>query len=152
MSKENEDIEYRRRIVNDYRPDVDRLAKYLPWLEEKAGRSVSERFEGSGIGEHSIPFPVYDSTLLGFIKEAQQTKLLDRNYVYVYSRNKIKTLDDEFKAISRADISHMDVLKGILSKYVMGGMTKGSVWSEAVSNRIFLKVVQKMKENLDFWG
>lgn len=152
MSKENEDIEYRRRIVNDYRPDVDRLAKYLPWLEEKADRSVSERFEGSGIGEHSIPFPVYDSTLLGFIKEAQQTKLLDRNYVYVYSRNKIRTLEDEYKAISQADISHMDVLKGILSKYVMGGMTKGKVWAEAVSNRIFLKVVQKMKENLDFWG
>lgn len=152
MSIENEDIEYRRRVVSDYRPDVERLVRYLPWLEEKAGRTVSENFEGSGIGEHSIPFPVYDSTLLGFIKEVQQTKLLDRNYVYIYSRHKIRTAEDEFKAISRADITQMDVLKGILSKYVMGGMTKGRMWTDAVQNRIFLKVVQKMKENLDFWG
>lgn len=152
MSTENEDIEYRRRIVGDYRPDVDRLVRYLPWLEEKTGKSVSSQFEDSGIGENSIPFPVYDSTLLGFIKEVQRTKLLDRNYVYIYSKNKIKTTEDELKAISQADITHMDILKGILSKYVMGGMTKGRMWEEAVRNRIFLNVVRKMKENLDFWG
>lgn len=152
MSMEKDDIEYRRRVVNDYRPDVDRLVRYLPWLEEKAGRIVSENFDGSGIGEHSIPFPVYDSTLLGFVKEAQQTGLIDRNYVYTYSRHKIRNVEDEFKAISQADITQMDILKGILSKYVLGGMTKGRMWTEAVQNRIFLKVVQKMKENLDFWG
>ena len=152
MSMEKDDIEYRRRVVNDYRPDVERLVRYLPWLEEKAGRIVSENFEGSGIGEHSIPFPVYDSSLLGFVKEAKQTKLLDRNYVYIYSKHKMRTVEDELKAISQADITQMDVLKGILSKYVLGGMTKGRMWTEAVQNRIFLKVVQKMKENLDFWG
>ncbi|MDE5865800.1 MAG: hypothetical protein K2H31_04265 [Lachnospiraceae bacterium] len=149
---EKDDIEYRRRVVNEYRPDVERLVRYLPWLEEKAGRNVAENFEGSGIAEHSIPFPVYDSTLLSFIKDAQQTKLLDRNYLYTYSRHKIRTVQDELKAISQADITQMDILKGILSKYVMGGMTKGRMWTEAVQNRIFLKVVQKMKENLDFWG
>lgn len=152
MSMEKDDIEYRRRVVNDYRPDVERLARYLPWLEEKAGRIVSENFEGSGIGEHSIPFPVYDSALLGFVKEAQQTRLLDRNYLYTYSRHKIRTVEDELRVIRQADISQMDVLKGILSKYVLGGMTKGRMWTDAVQNRIFLKVVQKMKENLDFWG
>lgn len=152
MSMEKDDIEYRRRVVNEYRPDVERLVRYLPWLEEKAGRIVSENFEGSGIGEHSIPFPVYDSTLLSFIKDAQRTKLLDRNYVYTYSKHKIRTTEDELKAISQAEIAQMDVLKGILSKYVMGGMTKGRMWTEAVQNRIFLKVVQKMKEILDFWG
>ncbi|MCM1047240.1 MAG: hypothetical protein NC433_02305 [Clostridiales bacterium] len=152
MSTEKEEIEYRRRVVGEYRSDVDRLVRYLPWLSEKAGRNVSEQFEGSGISEHSIPFPVYDSTLLSFVKEVQRTKLLDRNYVYVYSRNKIKTVEDELKAISQADITQMDVLKGILSKYVMGGMTKGRMWTDAVQNRIFLNVVQKMKENLDFWG
>lgn len=152
MSMEKEDIEYRRRVVNEYRPDVERLVRYLPWLEEKAGRNVSENFEDSGIAEHSIPFPVYDSTLLNFIKDAQRTKLLDRNYLYIYSRHKIRTTEDELKAVSQADITQMDILKGVLSKYVMGGMTKGRMWTEAVQNRIFLKVVRKMKENLDFWG
>lgn len=151
MAMEKEDIEYRRRIVQEYKPDVEALIRYLPWLEEKAGSVVSQTFSGSGIEEHSIPFPVYDSTLLNFVKTVQRTKLLDRNYRYIYSRHGLRTPKDELQAISRSDITHMDVLKGILSKYVMGGMTKGKMWTEAVENRVFLNVVQKMKENLEFW-
>lgn len=151
MSIDKEDIEYRKKVVQEYKPDVERLIRYLPWLEEKSGSNVSETYTGSGIAEHSISFPVYDSTLLGFVKEVQRTNLLDRNYRYIYSRNRIVTNQDELRAISRSDITRMDVLKGILSKYVIGGMTKGRMWSEAVQNRIFLNVVKKMKENLEFW-
>ncbi len=151
MSVDKEDIEYRKKVVQEYKPDVERLIRYLPWLEEKSGSSVSENYTGSGIAEHSIAFPVYDSTLLGFVKEVQRTNLLDRNYRYIYSRNRIVSHQDELRAISNSDITRMDVLKGILSKYVMGGMTKGRMWSEAVQNRIFLNVVKKMKENLEFW-
>ena len=151
MSRTKEDIEYRRQVVQDYKPDVERLIRYLPWLEQKAGKSVSETYSGSGIGEHSITFPVYDSTLLSFVKEVQRTTLVDRNYRYIYSRHRIVTLEDELRMISRADITQMDVLKGILSKYIMGGMTKGRMWTEAVEKRIFLNIVKKMKENLEFW-
>ena len=45
----------------------------------------------------------------------------------------------------------MDTLKGILSKYILGGMTKGQVWSEGVSNGSILKVLLKMKEILEYW-
>lgn len=148
---EKEDIAYRQQIVDEYKPDVEKLIRYLPWLEEKAGKNVSETFEGSGIKENSITFPVYDSTLMSFIKEVQRTKLLDRNYVYVYSRNRIRTVSDELRVIDRSGIKDMDTLKGILSKYVMGGMTKGRLWTEAVQNRVFLSVIKKMKENIEFW-
>ena len=151
MTRTKEDIEYRRQVVQDYKPDVERLIRYLPWLEQKAGKAVSETYSGSGIAEHSITFPVYDSTLLAFVKEVQRTTLVDRNYRYIYSRHRIVTIEDELRMISRADITQMDVLKGILSKYIMGGMTKGKMWTEAVEKRIFLNIVQKMKENLEFW-
>lgn len=151
MAMDKEDIEYRRQVVQEYKADVEKLIRYLPWLEEKSGSNVSETYSGSGIGEHSIAFPVYDSTLLGFVKEVQRTDLLDRNYRYIYSRNRIVTQKDELRAISNSDITRMDILKGILSKYVMGGMTKGRMWTEAVQNRIFLNIVKKMKENLEFW-
>ncbi len=75
MAAGKEDIAYRKQVVNEYKPDVERLIRYLPWLEEKAGSEVSANFTDSGIGENSIAFPVYDSTLLGFIKEVQRTKL-----------------------------------------------------------------------------
>lgn len=148
---EKEDIAYRQQVVNEYKPDIEKLIRYLPWLEEKAGQMVSETFDGSGIKENSITFPVYDSTLMSFIKEIQRTKLLDRNYVYIYSRNRIRTTADELRMIDRCSIMEMDILKGILSKYVMGGMTKGRLWTEAVRNQIFLKIIRKMKENIEFW-
>lgn len=148
---EQEDIAYRQQIVNEYKPDVERLVRYLPWLESKTGTSVQQTYSASGIGEHSVAFPVYDSTVMNFVKEAQRTHLMDRNYMYVYSRRRIRTLQDELRAIERADIREMDVLKAILSKYVMGGMTKGRMWSEAVEKGIFLNTVKKMKANLDFW-
>ena len=148
---EKEEIAYRQQVVNEYRADVEKLARYLPWLESKNGMKVQQSYSGSGIEQHSIAFPVYDGTLMNFVKEAQRTKLMDRNYRYIYSRNRIRVLEDELQAIKRSDIREMDVLKGILSIYVMEGMRKGRRWSEAVENGIFLKVIKKMKENLDFW-
>ena len=53
--------------------------------------------------------------------------------------------------IERATIREMDVLKGILSKYILGGMTKGRVWTEGVANGSILKVLLKMKEILEYW-
>lgn len=149
--QQQDDLIYRQQVVSEYKPDVERLIRYLPWLEEKAGKDISETFEGNGIKGNSITFPVYDGTLMSFIKEVQRTTLLDRNYPYIYSRNRIRTVQDELRAIDRASIKDMDILKGIMSKYVLGGMTKGRLWTEAVYNRIFLNVIRKMKENLEFW-
>ena len=148
---DKEEIAYRQQVVNEYRADVEKLARYLPWLESKKGKSVQQSYSGSGIAEHSISSLVYDGTLMNFVKEAQRTKLMDRNYRYVYSRYRIRIVEDELRAIKRADIKEMDVLKGILSKYVLEGMRKGRRWSEAVEEGIFLNVVRKMKENLDYW-
>ncbi len=151
IQTENEDIAYRQQVVNEYRADVERLARYLPWLESKRGASVQQSYSGSGIEEHSITFPVYDSTLLSFVKEAQRTKLMDRNYRYVYSRYSLRRGEADRRAGKRASIKEMDVLKAILSRYVTEGMTKGRKWPEAVENGVFLAAITKMKENLEFW-
>ncbi len=151
MAGEREEAAYRQQVVNEYKSDVQKLLRYLPWLEEKVSQNVSENFEGAGITESSISFPVYDGTLMSFVKEVQRTNLLDRNYVYVYSRHQIRTVNDELRVIGRCGITEMDVLKGILSKYIMGGMTKGRLWSDAVRDGIFLNIIKKMKENLEFW-
>ena len=85
-------------IVERYRADVKSLLPYLSWLESHAGKDsgISENYGGERLSG-SISFPVYDSTLLSLVKQAQNTKLLDRNYVYVYSRNHLKTAEDELK-------------------------------------------------------
>ena len=142
---------YMHEVATKYRPDVERLAKYIPWLESRLGVLTSSMYKGEGIEVNSISFPVYDATLMNLVKEARQTELLDRNYAYVYSRNRIRTVEAEQLLIERSTIREMDTLKGILSRYVLGGMTKGRLWTEGVANGSILKVICRMKEVLDYW-
>ncbi len=127
------------------------LLRYLPWLETTAGKQVSTNYQGEGIAEHSVSFPVYDGTLMNFIREASKSPFMDRNYHYVYTRNRIKSHEDERRIIERATWKEWDILRGILSKYVMGGRTKGTLWNEAVKEQIFYLVIRKMKEIIEYW-
>ncbi len=138
-------------VVAEYRADIAKLAKYIPWLETKSGNDVSATFSGEGIGEHSVGIPVYDGTLMSFIKEAKKTGLMNRNYVYTYSRNHLRTVEDELSFIDGATIRNMRELSDILARYVLLGMTKSAVWREGVENRIFLNVLLKMKSLIEFW-
>lgn len=146
-----QDMEYRQQLVQEYRKEVKPLFRYLPWLEQNAGKRPSSIYSGQDIGNHSITFPVYDGTLMSFIKEASRTKLMERNYKYTYTRNHIKTHDDERTLIERAVLKDWDLLRGILSKYVLGGMTKSALWNQGVEEKIFYLTVEKMKEILEYW-
>ena len=137
-------------IVSRYRPEISKLVPYLNWLKDNAKTEVAQSYNSSDL--KSMPFPVYDSNLLAFVKAAQSTNLLDRNYVYVYSRNRLNTAKDELLFIHDAEIRDMDDLAGILSKYILSGMTKGTVWAEGVHNGVLYNVVKKMDELCRVWG
>ena len=137
-------------VFDKYKDDMLKLIAYLPWLEEKSGKcKVSDIYNGDGLDQHSISFPVFDGNLLRFVKEAENTVFMDRNYVYVFSRNGLKTPQDEIEFVKKQTMLKMDNLGGILSKYVMGGRTKSRLWSEAMDNGIFLAVVSRLKELYD---
>ena len=138
-------------IVEYYRQDAVKLFRYLNWLESKSGQRVSTIYGAEGISVNSVPFPVYDGTLMNFVKEASNTCFMDRNYVYVYSRKRLKTVKDELRLIKNATIRDMDDLAGILSHYVLGGRTKARLWSEGVTLGIYFAVLTKMKELIEFW-
>lgn len=144
-------MEYRQQLIQEYKQVVLPLLRYLPWLEKSAGTSVSSAYQGNNVAEHSLAIPVYDGTLMNFVKEAAKTSLMDRNYRYVYSRNRIQSHEDERKIIRKAGIWEWDILRGILSKYVLGGRTKGYLWNEAVQEEIFYLILKQMKEIIEFW-
>ena len=132
------------KIRNQYMNDVDDLVRFIPWFDKIQGKSVSHYYDGNG--EYKlIQIPVFDSNLLEFVKAAGKTKLVDRNYPYVYTRYRIKTVDDELKAVQNAHLKDIEVLKGVLSKYVLGGRSKASLWKEAVDNGVFYAVLKKLK-------
>ena len=138
-------------IVSRYKDDVASLAPYITWLKEHTQQQVAESYTSSDLA-NSIPFPVYDSTLLSFVKQAQQTGMMNRNYSYVYTRNHIATYKDELLFIEDAEIMDMDDLAGILSRYILEGQTKGTVWAEGVYNGVLYQLIYKMDDLIHLWG
>ncbi len=147
---ETENI-YRREVIKKYREVMDSLFRYIPWLEQNIGKKMVRDYSGGDRPGSSIPIPVYDSTLLGFVKDMQRTGLMDRNYVYIYSRRGIKTVQDELRMIGNTELKDIEVIFGIMAKYVLGGMTKGVLWPQAVENGVFLHGLKRIKELLDIW-
>jgi len=146
-----QNVEYRQQMIGEYRAAAEPLFKYLPWMEKSAGRAVSRNYQGNGLSRNSISFPVYDSSLMGFVREAARTGLMNRNYPYVYTRNRIRNHEDERKLIAAAGVNEWDTLRGILSKYVLGGRTRSILWSKGVQERIFLLVLEQMRKIIEYW-
>jgi len=138
-------------VIERYFPDVKKLREYIPYLEKLCGQRGSNTFNQDGLSQHSLTFPVYDSNLLRFVKEAENTVFMNRNYHYSYSRYRMKTAEDELKVIENCTILQMDVIGDILSKYVLGGRTKSTLWSEAARHGVFIAVVEKADELIHFW-
>ena len=134
----------REQIIEEYKDDLTRLLKYLPFLEKRGGKDVTQFYEGDGENK-VIPVPVYDTTLLQFVKEAQKTKFMYKNYPYIYRRWAMPTPNAERIAMESATIRDMDLFRGIISKYVMEGMRKGNMWTLAVEEKIFVTALTKMR-------
>ncbi|MCR4689809.1 MAG: hypothetical protein K5739_00480 [Lachnospiraceae bacterium] len=145
-----EERKARDELVKQYAPSVEKLSAYLPWLMEKSGASASTDYTPEG--GKTITFPVYDSMLLKFIKDAESTCFINRNYPYVYSRNRIRTEADELRFIEGVDIMNIADLGGILSRYVIEGRTKGVMWSKGVTGGVYLRVIEKARDLIEFYS
>lgn len=143
--------EYRDQLVEKYKNEAMPLLRFIPWLEKYSGTSMSTAYSNSEIDGNTMAFPVYDSTLMNFVKEAAKSPMMDKNYRYVYTRNRIFTHDDERRIIEKATLTEWNILCGILSKYVLGGRTKGTLWNEAVKEDIFYLVLNQMRTIIEFW-
>lgn len=150
MSVENENL-YRQEIIQKYRGIFEKLFRYIPWFEQKLGQQTSHFYSGDEAVSLSMQIMVYDSTLLAFVKEMQATGVIDRNYVYVFSRNVIRTEQDELNFIEDAELRNIEDIFAIMAKYVLGGMTKGNLWTRAVENGVFFHALSKIKELLEVY-
>lgn len=138
-------------VVIVYKDDVTKLLRYVGWLEKMNGQNTSDIYKGEGIEENSIPVPVYDSTLLSFVREAKTTIFMNRNYVYTFSQYRLKTAKDEHEFIEGSTLQDMKALGDILSKYILKGEVRGAYWSEGVKNGVFFALLLKMKELIELF-
>ena len=141
----------RDEFLGMFREDVIRLSRYIPWFEKKSGNDVSKYYEDGDKMKHTLSFPVYDSILLSFLNDASTTVFMEQNYHYFYTRNHIQDYEDELRLIETADIMHMEVLQCILSRYIFGGMTKAYLWKDGVDHKVFLSILKKARQIVEFW-
>ena len=73
-------------FVAEYKEDVRVLLKYLPWLESKQGLNVVSQYTPEAATVNTMRIPTYDGTLLAFVKVADKTKFINKNYDYVYRK------------------------------------------------------------------
>ena len=53
--------------------------------------------------------------------------------------------------IAAAGVKDWDTLRGILSKYVLGGRVRSILWSEGLQERIYLLVLEQMRKIIEYW-
>lgn len=140
---------YAERIKDDYGKDISRLAEYIPYFTNLKLSDAEQEYDGK-FGRSSLSFNVYDPELLRFMGEAAESCLMDSNYLYAYRRAGITTPEQEMNAVKNAEIKDIDTLKGILSRYVLEGRYRSGRWGEAVERGVFLNVLIRLKELLDF--
>ena len=64
------ETENRKQQIEEYKKALMPLLRYLPWLEKSVGTKVSRNYDGADMGEKLLSFPVYDSNLISFVREA----------------------------------------------------------------------------------
>lgn len=146
----NEELTQAQQYIQKYEADILKLMRYVPYFMDIDAKKVASEYDGS-LGKSSLSFPVYDGTLMSFIKEAQKTVFMDKNYCYAYTKRRIRTKEQEEAAIQNATGRDADYLCGVISKYVTEGMRKSGVWQEAVERKLFLNSILKLKEILDYY-
>jgi len=142
-----DEVNYTELLTVVYADDINRLIKYIPYFETKGGKDVASEYDGK-MGESSLKFPVYDATLMRFTSEAAGTKLMDANYMYKYRSAHIQTEKQEADAIIYAKPKDIDLLRAILSRYVLEGRYKGVRWIEGTERKVFLNVLKRLRDML----
>lgn len=132
-----------------YKDDAVKLMQFYNWVKKNSGMDLSGVYTGDEIEKSSMAVPIYDSTLLSFIKTAKDTEFMNRNYIYTYSRLRIKTPEQEIKEINRATFVEIKVIGDILSYYCYKGDVRGATWNEGLKNGVYLAILDKLKELLE---
>ncbi len=140
----NPDANLIEQIVAEYKGDLDKLLRYLPYFESKGTGEGQKFYDGEGENK-VIPVPVYDSTLLAFVKEAGETKFMNRNYPYAYRKWRMPDANAERIAMGSATLRDIDLFRGILSRYVLEGRRKSYMWTNGVEERIFYTALSRLE-------
>lgn len=142
----------REEIIYLFKDEALALLKYYSWIKKMSGQDVGGLYTGDDIEKSSMAVPIYDSTLLGFIKTAKGTEFMNRNYLYTYSRLRMRNAKDELEVIKDCSLQDIRVIGDILSYYCYKGDVKGAVWNEGLKNGVYLAILDRLMALLEIYN
>ncbi len=129
------------------RKGAEKLLQFIPYFETATEENVCrwEKERKPGENHRTLPYPVYDRTLKDFIREFYETNLISPNYSDILDNRNLKDMNGINDAIAKADI---ELLRAILTKYIIRERFCDGVWAIAVKNGIFLGILNRFQELL----
>lgn len=129
------------------RKSAEKLFPFMPYFETATEESVCRWDRGRTPGEngHTVPYPIYEKTLKDFIREFYETNLISHDYSDVLDNRGLKDMNGINDVIENADI---ELLRAILTKYIIGERFCDGVWAIAVRDKIFLGILNRFQELL----
>ena len=126
---------------------IEKLSHYIPYFETATKESVCHWGGGEKLGENqfTMPYPIYDDTLVEFIEEFYKTNLISYDYLDVIESRGLKSTNEINNAIDYADI---ELVKAILTGYVRQERFCDGIWVDAVRDKVFLKILKRFCELL----
>ena len=124
--------------------DYDDLFEYISYFEGADATSMF-RFEGEGKtaeGPYTFSHPVYDQRFLEFIEEVYESGLIDIAYFSILNQYLTRSFNNVVEIIEEADL---ELLSAVLAYYVRQERFGEGVWETAMKDRIFLKVLKRLK-------
>ncbi|KMJ57406.1 hypothetical protein AB685_15360 [Bacillus sp. LL01] len=115
--------------------NMDNLFSYNSYFE----KDNIEFYKWEKPKEGFMAFPEYDCKFLDFIDEVYTSGLLIGDYV-----NCLEGLSDEY--ISVIPAASLDELQAILTYYVRGERFCDGFWATAIDEKIFLKLLKRLRE------
>lgn len=150
LRHKNEDIAAIRSLVNDLigdriKKDIEKSCRYIPYFETATKQSVCKWRGGGKIGDnlYEMSYPDYDDKLIEFTNDIYNSKLMIQDYLNIISRNGLEGDEQMLEALGTANI---ELTRAILTGYIRQERFCDGLWAEAVEKKIFLKILNRLKE------
>ena len=126
---------------------IEKLCIYIPYFETATKKSVYHWDGGEKLGEKhfKLAYPVYEDTLRGFIQEVYNSNIMCNNYLDILQSH---GLNNEEQIINAIDDADFEIIKAILTGYIRQERFNDGLWASAVEDKIFLKILQRLKHLL----
>jgi ADP-ribosylglycohydrolase len=124
-----------------YSTAIEKLCKFLPYFKTATMESVCKwtPAEKTEEKQYITPYPTYDKTLLEFIDEVYNSNLLYTDYMSV-----TQNLHEELNNVIKT--ADLDLLRAILTYHVRAERFGDGAWATAVEEKVFLRILKRLKE------